>query len=228
MPGNFKNFIQGRIRASLFSTKGRIIVASTGRSGSTLLYDAIVNSYLRKNRFTKSLHLGNYYIKKILSGYIADASEISRLSPLIAKTHSFYSMGCECNNRIVFIFGNALESAISVSYMCKINGNSWGQQHLKHLSSEKNLDDLFMKDILNYEAILKSWMSVPGVFLIHYDDLWRFSAQLSKFIGFKVDLPVRKSRADKEFPAILNKDLFERLQAVEDRARQLSILSHGS
>lgn len=60
-----------------------------------------------------------------------------------------------------------------------------------------------------------SWGFAEGAFLVHYDDLWQRNAELSRFIGFDVQLPERRPRSSKPLPTVFNKALFDHLKKLE-------------
>ncbi|MDO9241236.1 MAG: hypothetical protein Q7U30_14570, partial [Methylicorpusculum sp.] len=79
--------------------------------------------------------------------------------------------------------------------------------------------DIFQKDILNYEAQLKSWCEGQVVFVVHFDDLWTKNEELNKFLGFYLHLPERSARAEKPLPIRYNKMLFDDLKQLELEVR---------
>ena len=81
-------------------------------------------------------------------------------------------------------------------------------------------DELFDKDVLNYDGQIKSWMSKKynnDVLCIAYEELWDKVDAISKFLGFKVELPKKHNRISKEFPPKLNKQLFNDLNRIRNK-----------
>jgi hypothetical protein len=100
--------------------------------------------------------------------------------------------------------------------------------HIYHLVGQGSPHEIFEKDVLNYEAQIKSWANADGVFVVHYDDLWKKSDELSDYLGFKLRLPERRDRTVKIRPSNINQELFDHLRQQERSLRNKICLSASS
>lgn len=194
----------------------KIVIASTGRSGSTLLYNAIISSLILENfnlhRNSKKFLL----LRKLVGSFVVRLSDIKTSPFPVLKTHDLFDKQFENDALYVFIYGDPLDSALSVKLMAQQKGISWFNAHIHHLNSSGELGELFHKDILNYENQMKSWSTASSerVFIINYDDLWQSQEKISDFVGLTIDLPEKRGRAVKQVPENINEELFRHLRQV--------------
>lgn len=195
-----------------------IIVASTGRSGSTMLFETI-QSCLIANRF-KLLSRNKKINKKLvkLAGCYMDRLEdvFHNASP-VKKTHALFDSEKVANKaKYIFVYGSPFESALSVDEKYEDEGPMWLDEHLYHLESEGDISDLFKKDILRYEDQLKAWLRSESdqVLCVPYDKLWEKQAIISDFLGFEVILPNKKARKHKQINNDYDVQLFDRLESI--------------
>ena len=190
-------FLKNSINQLLSS---KIVIASTGRSGSTLLFNSIrysyVQSFLIPSFNSKLIHNLKVQTANFLSDYLNKISDLSRSSSPILKTHSLPS-GTARNrqNKIIFVFGCPKQSAYSAYKMACLRTHRWLDQHIYHLGGYGSAGSLFTHDVLNYEFQLQQWKSYKKYCLfIHYEDLWVDIEKISDFVGFPVSLPPRRAR----------------------------------
>jgi hypothetical protein len=218
-----------RVRRLLFPEDTPIVLASTGRAGSTMLAEAIVASYL-ENRLQYLPSAIRKRLRGLALEYANRLEEIPLLSAPIVKTHDLYTSrfeephpGRHCDNcRFVFVFADPLESALSAAGMAHRHGKIWLEEHIFHLAGSGGPDDVFLDDVLNYEAQILSWSGCEDGFCVHLDDIWARREALSSFLGFEVTLPARRSREEKSLPEDCNIPLFERLQGLCNGLRKRS------
>uniref|UniRef100_A4SDT9 Nucleotide-diphospho-sugar transferase n=1 Tax=Chlorobium phaeovibrioides (strain DSM 265 / 1930) TaxID=290318 RepID=A4SDT9_CHLPM len=206
----FKRMVQ----KILFQGVGPIVIASSGRSGSTMLTSAVAES-LVVSRFSYLPALFRNHINRFSIEYLARISELNKESAPVLKTHDLFRKESKDKARFVFVFGDPLESAQSVEQQAKKHGSVWVEEHIYHLVGQGSSVEILEKDALNYESQLMSWGFAEGAFLVHYDDLWQRNAELSRFIGFDVQLPERRPRSSKPLPTVFNKALFDHLKKLE-------------
>lgn len=213
-----KYFIRAILFGLLFGGTEPIVVASTGRSGSTLVFDTIAESFIRAYfpRMREIPFVGNR-LASWSKCFIDRLSNMDDSPAPIKKTHALYSDEYRDKAMYLFVYGPPLESAISVKSMTEKNGERWFQNHLYHLESKGTLDQLFTEDILRYEDQMRSWgnSSNRNVLCIHYSELWEREAELSEFLGFKITLPEKRARAAKQTPEQYDVTLFDRLAVLE-------------
>lgn len=211
-------FIKKAIKKIVFLLffKQKIVVASTGRSGSTLLFNAIVSGLIRKKFNVGDDGKLYFLLKKFVGDFAVRLSDINSSPVPVLKTHDLLDRKYENDAKFIFIYGEPLESALSVKIMTEKRGSRWFNDHLHHLNSSGEIKDLFQKDILNYENQIKSWAkgSPEHVLTVNYDDLWKCQKKISSFLGFDVEFPEKLPRVSKDIPKNINNELFEHLRHV--------------
>ena len=91
----------------------------------------------------------------------------------------------------------------------------WVEEHIYHLVGRGSPYEIFEKDVLNYGGQVKAWGNAESVFIVHYDDLWNKSAELSDFLGFELRLPERRERVKKGSAVSYNLEIFDYLRRQE-------------
>lgn len=173
-----------------------IIVASFGRAGSTLVYDSLSRGMARQ-RFGSEC----YPARKFACDPAFDLQAQSLRPGVVYKTHD-YPEALKTGNRAraIFMFGSAIEAAISVYSQKATRGEEWVKLHFEHLRRSYRYDDLLKEDVLGFRDQCVRWMgyvNVP-VLCVRYEGLWDNVDTLSEFCGFKVQLPLRRPRAPKK------------------------------
>lgn len=212
------------LRLMMFRETCPIVIASTGRSGSTMLFGAITESF-SASRFIRQRNPLKNLLRRISSGYLDRISDIRPGLPPILKTHDVYHDRFEGSGRFIFIYGDPLESAMSVEETGRTRGAEWIEEHIYHLGGHGSPREIYQKDVLNFRNQILSWGSAKSALCIHYDDLWSFSQEISEFLGFPVELPKRRERTAKQRPTSYNKTLFDELQALANDLRRRSPVS---
>lgn len=210
-----KEFIKRQIRKILLSKKAKIVIASTGRAGSTMLFHAVSRAYVNHLFKLPKSKLIRQKAGAAISGFCERFSCIENFGGGVIKTHALWQPNTIKNIKFIFVHGDPLESAISVAKMAEKEGYWWFNKHLHHLESPGGLlDEVYSKDVLNYETHIRSWSKTGDdrVLCIAYEDLWLKSTEISKHVGFEVDLPEYSERASKLNNIQYNKELFEYLK----------------
>ena len=99
-----------------------VVVASTGRAGSTMLVNSIAASFVQA-RYSL---LSPYLIKmltKISSSYFDRLEDIGllRRAPVI-KTHDLYRSDLKKDLKYIYVYGDPLDSAVSALQQGKLRG----------------------------------------------------------------------------------------------------------
>lgn len=199
----------------------RIVIASTGRAGSTMLFDAIaVNLVKQRFRISRKSRISDF-LKWFSTGYIDRIENLPDEPYLISKTHDLFSGSWGSGYKFIFIYGDPLESALSVEKMVKNEGQQWFLEHQFHLRANGDYDDLFQKDVLAYQAQLENWLAQRdrNIVCIDFDDLWNNEERLSDLLGFEVELPKKRPRCEKSQISSINEELFEFLRNVKSRLK---------
>lgn len=213
-----KEWVKKWARKIVFGSPLPVVVASTGRCGSTLLAHAIAASRFKKRLGLLPASLRTFF-QELAVAYLDRMPNIAKASAPVLKTHDLYQKAFSDKAKFIFIFGDPLEAAQSVAQMEEKHGLIWVEKHIYHLQGNGTPHDLFHKDILNYENQIRLWSQAEGAFLVHFDELWDKSAQLSEFLGFDVTLPERRKRSTKPEPQKYDRGLFDRLKTLETELR---------
>jgi hypothetical protein len=197
-----------------------IVIASTGRAGSTMLYDAIANSWV-DTRKPGILKIYNRLLVASIQQELWRLADKKYYPGIIYKTHDAPPSNISDldNVRFIFVYADPLDSALSVMNMTNQYGEIWLDEHLYHLSGHGNIHDLFQKDVLNYEKLLVRWQSLNerNVLVINYADLWDKQDVINNFLGFSIKLPQQRSRNTYRMPVLpVNSDLFSRLRSLQN------------
>ncbi len=187
-------FAREVIKSALPSTTEPILVASMGRSGSTVAYEALVKAYAAKR-------LGG--ILKPWPGFVRDQAwdlkGFEFANGRAYKTHDFPGAGLGI--KTVFLFGRASDAARSVINCKTTYGPEWIESHLTHLKAEGPFEDIPTSDVLRLKEQITAWAWYEGapILCLKYEDLWSDRSQraLSAFAGLKVELPPKRERASK-------------------------------
>ena len=170
-----------------------IIVASMGRSGSTLVYDAVRHSFAE--RWSKPL---SGVVARIMSDAAWDLRHITFRNGVVYKTHGLAHELPACSNaKVIFLFGPASDSALSVLACREKYGEEWIADHLEHLRANGDFEEIGEKDVLRFADQLDSWMGNHDSkrLILHYDAIWDHQELISEFCGFPVNLPARRPRS---------------------------------
>jgi hypothetical protein len=164
-----------------------------GRSGSTLVYNAICES-VSKRRFKYFPWLA----RRIVVETAWDLDEQTYRRGVVYKTHG---LGHELPNgtgaKVIFLFGSASDAALSVVKCKEKKDNYWIEEHFRHLRAAGEFSEIGERDILRFEDQLDSWSlrhDIP-IMLLHYDAIWENQETISKFLGLAIKLPKRRPRS---------------------------------
>jgi len=208
--------IKEKCATILFRSTLPVVVASTGRAGSTMLFNALCQGFVRSHYNVDPSSVLGSFVLKLVSAYSNRLSDVEKVPYPVQKTHALYQPRYRHSARYIFVYGDPLESAQSVDLMTKKNGVAWFSEHLYHLEASGDLCDLFRKDILRYEDQLRKWGGAPkdSVFAVSYEDLWVKKSEIAQFVGFEFDLPERRPRTPKKEPKEYNVELFQTLREL--------------
>ena len=203
--GEFYNRLKFFVARLLFPTN-TIIIASSGRSGSTLLTTVVAEGLVRStypSLFTSNI--GRHLAKRVqgrVQGFLVSPFESPSSLPLIVKTHFVRNserLSALNNAKYIFIFSDPVESIRSVQGKTKKWGKAWLERHLFHLESpspDDSVADLWKNDSLNYVKQINSWIDEPqdNILVIQYEYLWESTELIESFLNFPITLPEKRSR----------------------------------
>tara|TARA_R110001583_G_scaffold62704_1_gene184196 strand:+ start:5454 stop:6110 length:657 start_codon:yes stop_codon:yes gene_type:complete len=192
------------------------IVSSLGRSGSSLLYETITESNLKKdknNYFWKT----HYNAKEIMNTAITNKKQIKN----------------------IFIFRDPVEIILSLLNIYKDNRKEYGLEGKKFIHSHcqnmrrnwggpvseivNRFDKLIVKsDILQLENMFDSFIENNryGTLMVNYNSLWENKTEVEGYLQTKLKLPNRvdKDKTNK-FEEIVNEKEY---QQIKDTYKELS------
>lgn len=191
-----------------------VVIASTGRAGSTMLAKNI-SVGLMTHRFFWLPEIIRLRLSDSIWSFKSRFSQIRTFSHPVLKTHDLYDEAVCKKSKCIFVVGDPVVSAQSVYRMGQIRGLHWIEEHIYHLGGLGSPVELFEKDVLNYSGQINSWKHAKGVFIVHYEDLWDRISEISAFVGFNVTLPQRQPRKNDLETRPFCKDLVRQLKASE-------------
>ncbi len=204
------------------STGHCIVIASIGRSGSTVLYKSILGP--RQGFLSRKLRKRDSFQQDL-------AKETMRPGAII-KTHDFPEPLLRRSEKIkvVFCFGSALEAALSVYGKSIRNDQGWIRNHLEHLHATGGIEDLLSVDILRMGEQILSWATFQAVpvLCVKYDALWSNQEEIGEFCGRTLELPVRKGRTPKDYPEEIVNTAIQTYGPIDAIADQLPDIFLGS
>lgn len=171
-----------------------IVCASMGRSGSTMLHDAI-SAAVAECRFGPFTRLGT----RIVSDMAWDLGSTKLKPGVVYKTHALAEeWPLASAGKAVFVFGRASAAVLSVLECRRRYGPEWIAAHLLHLRANGPFEQLVERDILRFREQIDGWVSLANVprLIVRYDALWENMATLSDFLGVRVELPPRRPRSE--------------------------------
>ncbi|HEY0720249.1 MAG TPA: hypothetical protein VGE50_03245 [Gammaproteobacteria bacterium] len=213
----FKKTIKALLRWVLFRNEEKIVVASNGRAGSTMLFEAITRSYIQHRFHLNSTSYIGDKLAKLASNYCDRLADIRKTNAAVIKTHALWDGCAEPGVKYLFVHGDPLDSALSVAGMVDKLGEDWFKEHLYHLESKGGeLVDLFQSDVLNYENEIVSWSGAKddAVLCVAYEQLWEMVSKISEHVGFDVRLPEFIPRPVKASKVAVNQPLFDELRRI--------------
>lgn len=169
----------------------RSIIASTGRAGSTMLFNSMIAGFRHKYKIP---NLGR--VVDNLYGTFVECPKFSRKLQPIYKTHCLPNEIDLNRSRVLFVYSCPIENVKSVYLRTERDGIEWFHNHQKNLRGVGDFSDLFDKDILNYKIQIERWLEVKheNCKIIDLKDLWEKQAEISGFMQLDLELPVKRLR----------------------------------
>lgn len=192
-----------------------VIVASYGRSGSTLLYRAAVDA-MCEARF------GKY--RSFVAEHCWTLADNPLRTGIVYKTHDYPgALEGRDDLRTLFVFGSAIDSVLSVLEQDVARGREWIEEHLEHLKSKDPFEALLQRDILGIGAQLDAWTTFEGspVLCVRYDALWEAEAAIQDFAQIPLTLPERRPRTEKDVAPDVRAAVESLYGPIDDRINAL-------
>lgn len=211
---NRLNFKQ-RVNTLLATNSRCILIASMGRAGSTVLFRAVKRG-AANNIFSERISLLG---EKLIADACWDLNKLFCSKNMVIKTHGLPTSNLlKYKPKVIFIYGSASDSIISILANKMKLGDNWYNDHLSHLGCKDTGLDITSNDALGFQNQIESWRNFIGVerLLVHYDELWHKEQLISDFCGFQIKLPERKERNSKHLISDLEASRIRRNYAQLD------------
>jgi len=179
---------------SVITTKHNypLVVASCGRSGSSMLFRYISRSCLRSP-------FRNDYIAKMVRKEVHDLKNENIKDNIVYKTHDYPTRQLKNKKaRVVYTYDEPSTVLSSVINKTNKEGKKWLKQHAENMNGKyTKRRDLFEEDSLGIQDNYLAWEKYEGckVMMVKYSDIWKRKKEISKFIGFQLYLPTKKERS---------------------------------
>lgn len=172
--------------------KTSTVVASMGRSGSTMLCRAACKGLLGFDDSFLNHKVSNQYLREAW-----DLKNDPVETGFVYKTHDFPVIRIADKYKCIFTYADPLEIVASVIQQTQKHGKGWFKEHLEHLKQpQEELDSIFEADILGIEKQFDTWTASKekNVMSVHYKHLWDHKNEVDKFLGYKIILPPKRNR----------------------------------
>ena len=189
-------------------SESAIIVASCGRSGSTMLTKALAFSSLYR-----IFQMGPDIFQNALIKQAWRLEKVCFQPGFIYKTHDHPPSKIR-SHKYVYVYSSPCRVIPSLVKKAHEEGKIWLKNHAKHLKgSFDSIDRMIDGDSLRIKENIEKWLHVAretkNVMALRYEDIWSNQDQLTEFLGFDVCLPRRKSR--KSSMEVLSRDQLEKM-----------------
>ena len=194
-----KNFVKAMLirllksflRRVLLKPDAPIVVASMGRSGSTLMHDAIIDA--KVNEYHRLLRP---VIKRLIKEYIwINARDLPKGT--VIKTHNLPEQFDDNSAKYVYIYDNPREAALSILKCRHSRGEDWLKTHFNHLGKSYDLQAVCNGDYLGFYQMTKNWRQANNkkLLFINFQSIWDNNEKIQKFLDLDINLPQRRDRA---------------------------------
>lgn len=169
----------------------KYIIASTGRSGSTMLFNSMIKSFRMKFGIP---NLGR--VVDNMYGTFVECPNLTRKIQPIYKTHCLPNEIDFNQSRTLFIYSCPIENVKSVYLRTKKDGINWFHEHQKNLRGVGEFKNIFKDDILNYKTQIGLWLSIKheNCRVVNLKDLWDEQVELSEFLDLDLRIPNKRPR----------------------------------
>jgi hypothetical protein len=216
---SFKTTVKHGLQSALAGSKPAYVVASLGRSGSTVVYDAVLECVIA-TRFPQMAGLG----LKIARDDSWNLGEKKLYGGCVYKTHD-YPEAIVGNDKVrcVFMFGSTIDAALSVHSALERYSPEWVEEHFGHLKSDGDVSQLFETYVLGFYEQVRRWSTVSSlpVLCLRYETLWEHEKELADFCKLPVTLPEKRARVEKSYPDDVMQKAREVYGPIDDRLAAL-------
>ena len=169
-----------------------ILVNSFGRSGSTVLYEAIVSASQAQS------HLGPRARQAVVRATAWRIDQHPLRNGRVYKTHDYPPTSTRGSKpQVVYVFGDPIDATLSVISRTERDGPTWLREHCDHLRvPECRAADLLVRDCLQIGRHLERWLAADHLerVFVRYERMWDYQDKISDFLGIDVKLPPQRLR----------------------------------
>ena len=179
------------VSAGRRSAKRRIYVLSNGRSGSTMVFNAL------------AVAMSNFYdLPRSLLTLTDWKFKNDGNMPGIVKSHMPCPDGFAPKDgcKYVYVAGDPVDATLSLLSRLQEFGLRWMERHARHLGVDgEAIFSCLKQDSFNQCANIASWKKAAEkyprhVIFISFDTLWDREDEISQFVGFECNFPKKRSR----------------------------------
>lgn len=182
-----------------------IIVNSYGRSGSTLVVNALLDAVSENTSSTCFRKMIRYYRNRSAWNWTAKTKFRKKN---IYKTHSRYiDQKRTLNVKCIYMYSDPIEVVASLDRLRLSHGTKWLSEHYKHLGlGFKGDSSLLGGDKLKLKEHIFGWLtqSEIEVLFVRYETLWENLSVLRDFTGLNLQLPPKEKRQKKARSITIN------------------------
>lgn len=165
-----------------------VVVASCGRSGSTMIFNTIAKSSIKFNGIIQS-----HWIKKKIWNI-----DQKKYKGIVYKTHDTPPSDDKVSVKYLYVYDCPVKVLASTIRKAEKN-ERWWRNHKKHMNSNcKEIEKLKQKDCLKIKENIIKWNKFcsnrVNAMSIKYDSIWEKEKEIEDLIGVKISLPEKKQR----------------------------------
>jgi len=188
-----KSYLKKVISKKISKNENAIVVASCGRSGSTMLTESLALS---------SIEYGVGYIEKKMADAVTkwdwDLKTENLERGYIHKTHDYPPKSIEIEGaKFIYVYADPYEVVYSTIRKFREEGQEWIREHAKHMKSEIcSVEEIMKADALGLENNFDAWRNISSknVMILNYENIWNRRGEISEFVGYDVKIPKKKER----------------------------------
>ena len=188
-----KSYLKKVISKKISKNENAIVVASCGRSGSTMLTESLALS---------SIEYGVGYIEKKMADAVTkwdwDLKTENLERGYIHKTHDYPPKSIEIEGaKFIYVYADPYEVVYSTIRKSREEGQEWIREHAKHMKSEIcSVEEIIKADALGLENNFDAWRNISSknVMILNYENIWNRRGEISEFVGYDVKIPKKKER----------------------------------